>query len=73
MSNCFGRDLRGENALGGSRQGALAIDQFSFKRQGITQRLQMLQKTIDLNAWTRAEGVFGPDKDVFNKGRRNDP
>src|SRR3984893_842106 len=72
MSNCFGRDLRGKNALGGSRQGALAIDQFSFKRQGITQRLQMLQKTVDLNAWMCAENVFSSDKDVFDKGRWND-
>ena len=72
MSNSFGRCLRGKNALGGPRQGALAIDQFSFKRQGLTQRLQMLQKTVDLNAWMCAESVFGSDKDVFNPGRWND-
>ena len=72
VSNGFGRDLRGRNALGGSRQGALAINQFSVKRQGVTQRLQMLQKTVDLDAWMCAQSVFDSDKDVFNKGRGND-
>src|SRR4030081_1927371 len=71
MNNCFGRDFCRKNALRGPRQGALAIEQFSLKRQGIPQGLEVLQKTIDLNTWMCAENIFGSDEDVFNKGRWN--
>src|SRR5258705_8879377 len=50
----------------------LTVAQRDFQTERHMRWFQMLQKAIHVEGWMSAEDIFGPGKDILNKGAGND-
>src|SRR3981189_488740 len=50
----------------------LTVAQRDFQTERLMRWFQMLQKAIHVEGWMSAEDIFGPGKDILDKGAGND-